>query len=77
MNGEYPVRFAVDYPERELDRVSTAFRIFTVIPIAIVLGTIGGYSARWGTSTTSTTEPRHGRVPAVPTSALTCRRSPT
>ena len=56
MNGEYPVRFAVDYPDRELDRLSTAFRIFTVIPIAIVLATIGGYSARWGTSTTATTE---------------------
>ncbi len=56
MNGEYPVRFAVEYPDRELDRLSTAFRIFTIIPIAIVLGTIGGYSARWGTSATGTTE---------------------
>jgi hypothetical protein len=56
VNDEYPVRFAVDYPDRELDRVSTAFRIFTVIPIAIVLGTIGVYSARWGTSATGTTE---------------------
>src|SRR5690348_4364119 len=56
VNAEHPVRFAVDYPDRELNRVSTAFRIFAVIPIAIVLGTIGGYSARWGTSTTATTE---------------------
>jgi hypothetical protein len=56
VNGEYSVRFAVDYPDRELDRLSTAFRILTVIPIAIVLGTIGGYSARWGTSATGTTE---------------------
>ncbi len=56
MNDEYPVRFAVDRPDRELDRVTTAFRIFTVIPIAIVLATIGGYSARWGTSTTGTAE---------------------
>jgi hypothetical protein len=30
----------VDYPERELNRLTTAFRIFTVIPIAIVLGTV-------------------------------------
>ncbi len=33
----YAVTFAVDYPDRELNRLSTAFRIFTVIPIAIVL----------------------------------------
>jgi len=56
VNDEYPVRFAVDYPDRELNRVSTAFRIFTIIPIAILLGTIGGYSARWGTSASGTTE---------------------
>jgi hypothetical protein len=43
--NDYPVRFAVDYPERDLNRVSTAFRIFAVIPIAIVLATIGGFSA--------------------------------
>jgi len=52
----HPVRFSVDYPDRELNRLSTAFRIFTVIPIAIVLGTIGGYSTQWGDATgTSTT----------------------
>ena len=42
MNEDHPVRFSVEYPDRPLDRLSTAFRIFTVIPIAIVLGTIGG-----------------------------------
>src|SRR5262249_26802798 len=56
MDDAYPVRFSVDYPDRDLNRVTTGFRIFTVIPIAIVIGTIGGYSARWGTSTTGTTE---------------------
>jgi hypothetical protein len=49
MNEEHPVRFSVDYPDRPLDRLSTAFRIFTVIPIGIVLGTIGGYSGKWDT----------------------------
>jgi hypothetical protein len=52
----HPVSFGVDYPERDLNRLTTGLRIFTVIPIAIVLGTIGGYSARWGTSTAGTTE---------------------
>ena len=36
----YPVQFGVDYPERQLNRLTTFFRIFTVIPIAIVLGTV-------------------------------------
>ena len=42
MSDNHPVRFAVDYPDRELNRLTTAFRIFTVIPIAIVLASIGG-----------------------------------
>jgi len=36
----YPVQFSVDYPERPLNRLTTAFRIFTVIPISIVLSTV-------------------------------------
>src|SRR6266851_4177175 len=38
----YPVQFSVDYPDRPLNRLTTFFRIFTVIPIAIVLGTVSG-----------------------------------
>jgi Domain of unknown function (DUF4389) len=34
----YPVNFSVDYPDRSLDRATSAFRILWVIPIAIVLG---------------------------------------
>ena len=34
---EYPVKFSVDYPDRDLNRLTTFFRIFTVIPIAIVV----------------------------------------
>src|SRR5437870_8309205 len=46
----YPVQFSVDYPDRELDRLTTAFRIFTVIPIAIVLAlaSAGGVGAPGG-----------------------------
>ena len=43
----YPVQFTVDYPDRPLERLSTAFRIFTVIPIAIVLGAISGGTWQW------------------------------
>jgi hypothetical protein len=42
MDAGYPVQFSVDYPDRPLDRSTTAFRIFTVIPIAIVLATVAG-----------------------------------
>jgi Domain of unknown function (DUF4389) len=48
----YPLTFSVDYPERPLDRLSTAFRIFWVIPIAILAATIegGGFSTSSGGS---------------------------
>ncbi len=56
-SGSYPVRFSVDYPDRELNRLTSALRMFTVIPIAIVLASIGGYSASgsFGDSSRTTT----------------------
>ena len=48
--GAYPVSYAVDYPDRQLNRLTTFFRIFTVIPIAIVLGAVGGGSFHVGTT---------------------------
>ena len=45
MDEEHPVRFSVEYPDRPLNRLTTAFRLFTVIPIAIVAGSIGGYAS--------------------------------
>jgi hypothetical protein len=38
----YPVQFAVDYPDRPLNRLTSAFRIFVAVPILIVLGTVAG-----------------------------------
>jgi hypothetical protein len=38
----YPVQFSVDYPDRPLHRLSTAVRIFLVIPIVIVLSAVNG-----------------------------------
>ena len=32
----YPVQFSVDYPDRPLNRLTTCFRVFMVIPIAIL-----------------------------------------
>ncbi len=34
----YPVQLSIDYPDRNLNRLTTFFRIFTVIPIAIIIG---------------------------------------
>jgi Domain of unknown function (DUF4389) len=53
---DYPLTFAVDYPDRSLNRLSTAFRILTIIPIAILgafleggsfAATTGGSGARY------------------------------
>ena len=43
----YPVQFSVDYPDRPLNRLTTFFRIFAVIPIAIVLGAVSGATWQW------------------------------
>src|ERR1700738_234549 len=40
--GEYPVAFAVEYPDRPLNRLTSFFRIVVIIPILIVLGTVSG-----------------------------------
>src|SRR4051794_41872482 len=50
----YPLSYDVEYPDRPLDRLTSAFRIFTAIPIMIVLGAIGGgISVTTGGSTTT------------------------
>ena len=36
----YPLTFDVEYPDRPLNRLTSAFRLFTVLPIAIVLATL-------------------------------------
>jgi hypothetical protein len=40
----YPVTLEIDYPDRELDRLTTLVRPITVVPIAIVLGLVMGPS---------------------------------
>ncbi len=52
----YPVMFAVDYPDRQLNRLTTAFRLIVAIPILIVLGSVAGSTWQWsyGQSTAAT-----------------------
>jgi Domain of unknown function (DUF4389) len=47
----YPVQFSVDYPDRPLNRLTTFFRIFMVIPIAIMLGAVAGGTWQWTSGT--------------------------
>jgi hypothetical protein len=54
--SDYPVTFTVDYPDRDLDRLTTFFRLFAAIPIAIVAATIAGFSTDYhGAADTTTT----------------------
>jgi hypothetical protein len=38
----YPVSLAIDYPDRPLNRLTTGLRMFTVIPIAIIVALVTG-----------------------------------
>jgi Domain of unknown function (DUF4389) len=44
----YPVQFSVAYPDRELNRLVTAFRLFVAIPILIVAASIAGHEEAFG-----------------------------
>lgn len=44
----YPVGLEIDYPDRELDRLTTFLRPLAIIPIAIVLGLVSGPTAHAG-----------------------------
>ncbi len=46
----YPVQFAVDYPDRTLDRLTTFFRLIVAIPALILLCTVTGSTATWDNS---------------------------
>lgn len=48
----YPVRLAVDYPERPLDRLTTLLRLLWVIPIGIVLAAVSGATVAFGSTAT-------------------------
>lgn len=73
---QYPVQFSIDYPERELNRLTTAFRIFVIIPIAIVLGTVSGGTWQWsyGKNTTAVAAGTGGLLFAGPLIMILFRR---
>jgi Domain of unknown function (DUF4389) len=40
MNDDYPVQYAVDYPDRDLNRLTTFFRLIVAIPIVLLLALV-------------------------------------
>src|SRR3954447_2085416 len=42
MTDTYPIEFDVEYPDRKLNRLTSALRIFTALPIVLLLAAIGG-----------------------------------
>jgi hypothetical protein len=42
MNEPYPVEFSVEYPDRDLNRLTSGFRMLWAIPILIVAATLSG-----------------------------------
>jgi ABC-type multidrug transport system fused ATPase/permease subunit len=48
MSVDYPVSLKIDYPDRKLNRLTSFFRIFTIIPILIVLFLLMGGSYQAG-----------------------------
>ena len=47
----YPVNLSIDYPDRNLNRLTTFFRIITAIPILIIIGLLSSAEWEWkGTS---------------------------
>ena len=55
----YPVQLTMDYPDRPLNRLTSALRIFTVIPILIVLAALDStnysWDSNWGDGGSSST----------------------
>jgi uncharacterized protein DUF4389 len=56
MKPAYRVTFSVDFPDRRLDRLTTAFRIIVAIPILFVLSLLTGQSLHYATGANGSNE---------------------
>jgi len=63
--SDYPARLTVDYPDQH-DRVTTFFRVFMVIPIAIVIGALTA-----GASQTQNAYEQSGEVVSTSSGGIT------
>ncbi len=62
----YPVTLIIDYPDRPLNRLTTFFRIFTLIPIAIILVLVSGGNSDWSTTNSWTWQYAAGGILFLP-----------
>jgi hypothetical protein len=46
----YPARLSVDHPDRDLNRLTTFFRLVAAIPILVVLSSVSGGASHGGSS---------------------------
>ena len=46
----FPATLEIDYPDRDLNRLTTFFRLFTVIPIAVILALVTSATVRAGSA---------------------------
>jgi Domain of unknown function (DUF4389) len=46
----YPINLDVDFPDRDLNRLTTFFQIFVAIPILVILATVNGGSISFGSN---------------------------
>ncbi len=58
---DYPAKLTIDYPDRQLNRLTSFFRIFVIIPIAIVMALLVGIP---GSSSFHATEPMRSGIAA-------------
>ena len=71
----HPLAFDVDYPDRPLNRLTTAFRILVAIPILILIGAIGGSaSITTGSDTTTLAAGGAGLLVIPPLLMIVIRR---
>ncbi len=70
----FPLHFSVDYPDRNLDRISTFLRPVFAIPIAIVLGSVFGTTIIRGGEGTNATWAAGGLLVAGPLLMIVFRR---
>jgi hypothetical protein len=59
-SSEQPTRLSIDYPDRQLNRTTTFFRLILAIPILIILGSLFGAPFFWEQGLW------HWKLPALP-----------
>ena len=71
----HPVQLTVDYPDRPLNRLTTAFRAVLALPIIAVLAAVSGGSWQWSNDNSSTVAAAGGLLFLGPLLMIVFRRT--